>query len=197
MKKLIVLGCFLLAGTFAFSQDALTPKVSKFSIGPSFGYGHAYMTPYNSEFFPTWSVGLVSNYSPYEHFGVGLDVRYSSEGSRTKIEGGTRTTELNYIRIPVKAIVYFRKYEDDFRPKLTVGPSFGFLVSENDPYDSHAWPFDAGVNASLGFNYRLREAIWLNTDVNFYQGLTDVRKESGVQERNANIGLNLGIAFGL
>lgn len=197
MKKLIVLGCLLFAGSFAFAQDALTPKVSKFSIGPSFGYGHSYMTPYHCEFFPTWSAGLTSTYAPYEHFGVGLDVRYSAEGSRNVVEGGTRTSELNYIRIPVKAIVFFRKYEDDFRPKLTVGPSIGFLVSENDAYNAESWPVDAGVNASLGFNYRLRQAIWLNVDANFYQGLTDVRKASGIQERNANIGLNLGIAFGL
>lgn len=197
MKKLIVLGCFLFAGNFAFSQDALTPKVSTFSIGPSFGYGHAYIMPYKGEFFPCWNVGLTSIYAPFEHFGFGLDVRYSAEGSRLKVEGGTRTSELNYLRVPVKAIVFFRQQEDDFRPKITLGPSFGFLLSENDPYDAKAWPFDAGVNASLGFNCRIREAIWINTDVNFYQGLTDVRKESGVQERNGNIGLNLGIAFGL
>lgn len=199
MKKCIILGCFLLANTFAFSQDVLTPKTSKFSIGPTFGYGCSYIMPYRSEFFPSWNVGLTSIYAPYEHFGVGIDVKYSAEGSRFKIKDGesTRTTELNYIRVPVKAIVFFRSYEKDFRPKLTVGPSFGFLVSENDPYNAKAWPFDAGVNASLGFNYRIKPAIWLNTDLNFYQGLTDVRKESGVQERNGNIGLNLGIAFGL
>ena len=197
MKKSIILGCMLLLSVSAFSQDALTPKNSKFSIGPTFGFGHSYIMPYRSEFFPSWNVGLTSIYAPYEHFGVGLDVRYSAEGARLKIEGGTRTSEINYIRVPVKAIVFFRSWEDDFRPKLTVGPSFGFLVSEKDPYDAKVWPFDAGVNASLGFNYRLRSAIWLNTDINFYQGLTDVRKESGVQERNGNIGLNLGIAFGL
>ncbi len=197
MKKLVILGCFLLANTFAYSQDALTPKTSKFSIGPTVGFGHSYIMPYHSEFFPSWNVGLTSTYAPYEHFGIGLDVRYSAEGARLKIEDGTRTSEINYIRVPVKAIIFFRSYEDDFRPKLTVGPSFGFMVSESDPYDAKVWPFDAGVNASLGFNYRLKSAIWLNTDINFYQGLTDVRKESGVQERNGNIGLNLGIAFGL
>jgi hypothetical protein len=197
MKKSIILCCFLLAGTVAFAQDALTPKNSTLSIGPSFGYGHSYITPYHCEFDPTWSAGLFVVYSPYEHFGFGGDVRYSSEGSRTKIEGGTRTTIANYIRVPVKAMFFFRGVEDDFRPKVTLGPSFGFLVSESDPYDSKVWPFDAGVNASLGFNYRLKRAIWLNVDANFYQGLMDVRKNSGVQERNGNIGLNLGIAFGL
>jgi hypothetical protein len=196
MKKSILLGCVLFMSIFAAAQDL--PKTSKFSIGPSFGFGHAYLTPYNCEFFPTWSAGIISVYAPVQWFGLGVDVRYSSEGSRTKVQdSGTRTTVLNYVRVPVKAIFFFGDVEDDFRPKVSVGPSFGFLVSETDPYDAKVWPFDAGVNASLGFNYRLKEAIWLNTDINFYQGLTDVRRESGVQERNANIGLNLGVAFGL
>ncbi len=196
MKKSFLFGCFLLASVLTFAQDL--PKTSKFSIGPSVGFGHSYLTPFNCEFFPTWSAGIISVYAPIKWFGLGVDVRYSSEGSRTKIqEGGTRTTTLNYIRVPVKAMFFFGDVDDDLRPKVTVGPSFGFLVSETDPYDAKVWPFDAGINASLGFNYRLKEAVWLNTDINFYQGLTDVRRESGVQERNANIGLNLGIAFGL
>jgi hypothetical protein len=94
-------------------------------------------------------------------------------------------------------MVFFRGMEADFRPKFTIGPSFGFLVSESDPYGAKVWPFDSGINASLGFNYRLSHALWLNTDINFYQGLMDVRKNSGVLERNGNIGLNLGLAFGL
>jgi hypothetical protein len=197
MKKSILVLCFLVVGAYAFSQDVITPKTSTFSIGPSFGYGHSYITPYHCEFDPTWSAGIIAVYSPYEHFGFGGDVRYSSEGSRTKIEGGTRTTIANYIRVPLKAMVFFRGMEADFRPKFTIGPSFGFLVSESDPYGAKVWPFDSGINASLGFNYRLSHALWLNTDINFYQGLMDVRKNSGVLERNGNIGLNLGLAFGL
>lgn len=201
MKKLMLMTGFILAGIAGFSQTStdLPGKPSRFSIGPSVGFGHSYMLPYRTAgFYPSWSAGITAIYGPLEWWGVGGDIRYSVEGTKTKMgESGERETQLQYIRVPLKAMVFFGNYEDDFRPKLTLGPSFGFLVGESDTYDAKANSFDAGINASAGFNYRVRTGMWLNVDANYYQGLTDVRQHSGQRELNGNIGLNLGLAFGL
>lgn len=199
MKKYILFIGLFFATTNAFAQE-MEAKTSHFSIGPSFGFGHTWISPYNNwEFQPTWSAGLTAIYGPIEWFGFGGDVRYSVEGSKTimKEGGATRVTRLEYIRVPLKAMVFFGGYEDDFRPKLTLGPSFGFLVAEDDTYNARANGVDVGLNASAGFNYRMARAIWLNVDVNYYQGLTDVRMNSGTRELNGNLGLNLGVAFGI
>jgi outer membrane protein W len=201
MKKSFLSSAILLCLALpAFSQDDKTvaKEPSSFSIGPSVGIGHSWFYPYsNWDYFTSWNAGITSVYSATERWGLGIDVRYSVEGARTRVEGGTRATQLDYIRVPVKAIYFFRDYQDDFRPKVTLGPSFGFLVKESDPFHAKHYPLDFGVNASAGFNYRVASGIWFNFDINYYQGLADVRKDSGYQELNGNLGVLAGFAFGI
>jgi hypothetical protein len=198
MKKIILTTSFLLTGLVAFSQTGQTElKKAAFSIGPTIGVAHSFMFP-----FITQGINLVGNYGVTaiyapSNWGVGLDVRYSMEGSKTHTPEGTRHTDIDYIRVPIKAIYFMGAYDNSFRPKITLGPSLGFLARESDTFDGKANGFDAGINASIGFNNRLSSGIWLNVDLNYYQGLMDVMKDTGATEMNGNIGLNLGLAFGL
>ena len=176
-----------------------------FSIGPTVGANHSFLFPYKSDFYPTWTVGLATIYSPGEHWGIGGDVRFSKEGSKTSSEitsrGSTEKVsneiELDYLRVPLRGIYFFGDIEDDFRPKITVGPSFGFLVDEKNTMDAPANKFDFGANGSLGFNYRLARDFWLNVDANYYQGLLRVRDVSFDKEVNGSVGLQVGVLFGL
>lgn len=197
MKKLIACLALAFAGTAAWAQDTPAPNNYNVSIGPSIGFGHAFQTPYHSDFFPSWNAGVTAIYGPVEWWGLGVDVRYSVEGAKTMVEGTERTMRLSYIRIPVKFIGFFGDYTDAFRPKVGLGPSFGFLMDQEDTYNVKANPFDVGVQGLLGFNYRLYRATWLNVDLNYYQGLTDVRQHTGTTELNGNLFLNAGVAFGL
>ena len=204
MKKIMFCAfCSVLLSATSFAQTDIVENAgepSTFSIGPSVGVGHGWIAPgSNWQYYPSWSVGIMSIYGPFEWWGIGYEVRYSVEGGKRHYESGDRITKLQYIRIPIKGMVFFGDYEDDFRPKLTLGPSMGFLLNKDDADDFgvKAYPFDLGANMSAGFNYRLRPGTWLNFDVNYYQGLLDVRKNTGRQEYNGNLGLNLGIAFGI
>jgi len=129
MKKSLLIAGFLLTGFIAYSQDKTAIKTKAFSIGPSGGLGHSFMYPYITRgMFLGSNLGVMSIYAPWEHWGIGLDVRYSMEGSKTRSLEGPRETDLDYVRVPIKGIYFFKHQEDDLRPKITLGPSLGFLA---------------------------------------------------------------------
>ena len=202
MKKIIVLLNFLSLSSLTFSQNnnTLDPPVpaeqSVFSIGPQGGFGHSFISPYaGAKFQPSWNAGITAIYSPCVHWGAELDIRYSAEGAKIEDrEGVTSVTELRYIRVPLKAVYFFRKYENDFRPKISLGPAIGFLTEQIN--STGARSVDFGANASLGFHYRLVRAIWLTADVNYYQGFIDTYDATLEKKLNGNIRLDLGISFG-
>ena len=203
MKKLAMISFFLLAGAVGFAQEAdveIGKEPSQWSIGPTAGYGHTYITPYTDHFYSHWNLGMTAVYGPVEWWGFGADLLYSIEGGRHSEghrEDKDHITRLSYLRIPVKGMVFLRDYEDDFRPKFTLGPSFGFLLNADDNYDIGVYKFDMGLAGSLGFNYRLYPGTWLTFDIGMYQGITDVRIGNERQDYNGHIGLNLGVAFGI
>ncbi|MBL7921796.1 MAG: PorT family protein [Bacteroidia bacterium] len=201
MKKITILLAFVLTAVISYSQNnnsIIPPKPieqSKFSIGVKGAFGHSFLMPYsNPSFMPSWDAGMSAIYSPFEHLGFGIDGTYSREGVKFETPEYTSETELNYVRVPVKVIYFFRDYEKDFRPKVAIGPTIGFLTNkgENAGYNKT----DIGANASLGFNYRLLRAVWLNLDASYYQGLTDVYKSNNEKDLNGNVRLNLGLSFG-
>ncbi|MCD6067967.1 MAG: hypothetical protein K0S33_2793 [Bacteroidetes bacterium] len=194
MKKIIF--CLsIFAGMNMFAQ-----QTTSFSIGPTVGASHSVLMPYNNwEFNPQWTAGLSWIYGPMQHFAIGGDVRYSLEGGKFKSgsETGSSVIRMDYLRVPVKAMYFFGTYEQDFRPKITLGPSVGFLVDEKNTEPAPANKVDFGLNGSVGFNYRMMENLWLNVDANYYQGLLKVRDATSLSEHNANIGLQLGVLVGL
>ncbi|MES2680494.1 MAG: porin family protein [Bacteroidota bacterium] len=201
MKK-ISLTLALAFGTLmsvAQNNNTIVPpdpiQQSNFSIGVTGGYGHSFLVPYrNYAFNSSWNAGIAAVYSPWVHWGVGIDALYSSEGS-TFTSGDLRyKTTLGYVRVPLKAVYYFNKYENDFRPKVSLGPTLGFLVNEDNTSDASS--FDLGANLSAGFNYRLLRAVWLSAEASYYQGFLDVYKENTVTDLNGNIRANIGLHFG-
>lgn len=172
---------------------------SKFSIGPNAGVGVSWISgAENSDSKLAGNAGLSLVYSATEHFGIGLDVKYSFEGVEQNVSANKYDLDLNYIRIPLKAIYFFNDYGDRLRPKVGIGPSFGFLTGAKfngldvkDNYDK----FDFGVTALAGLNYRLVKNTWFNADVNYYHGVNELINKSDL--RNRNLQLNVGVNFGL
>lgn len=201
MKKLTLL-LALVSGSFMSqaqnNNDIIPPKPieeSKFSFGVKGGFGHSFIIPYsNYQFMPSWNAGLSAVYSPFVHWGFGLDVAYSEEGMKLQDSEGTSEISLNYLRLPLKGIYFFRPYEADFRPKIALAPTFGFLLNGSD-HPAYT-TFDFGGSATLGFNYRLVRAIWLSVDATYYQSVTDHLIGNGVNDLNGNARLDIGLNFG-
>lgn len=172
---------------------------SKFSLGPNAGFGHSWISNTESAKFKlAANAGLSLLYSATEHFGIGLDAKYSYEG--VKGSGSNNSLDLNYFRFPLKAIYFFNDYGDQLRPKIFVGPSFGLLSSAKrngiDVKNSFN-SADIGITAGAGFNYRLVKDTWFNADVSYLNGLSDIYKSASAKSRNRNIQLNVGVNFGL
>jgi len=208
MKKITLLIALASTTLIGYSQDNNAKidspdpvKTSPFSIGFKGGFGHSFQVPYsNTVFCPSWDAGISAIYSLREHWGVGLDLLYSKEGVKFKYtnpvtkQENTTHVELDYVRIPGSIIYFFGTYANDFRPKVAIGPSLGILVSEKNSVNAAS--IDLGAQATLGFNYRLAKAIWLNVDATYYQGFLDVYSNNNDNDWNGNVRLNAGVNFG-
>jgi len=173
---------------------------NNFSIGPRLGVNYSNITnPEEAESLAGLVAGLTSTYSINQHSGITLDLLYSGEGYQnvdTKLR-------LNYMRIPLLYNVFFGELGQSFRSKVFLGPQAGFLLSaESGTTDvkENMKNFAFGIGAGLGFNYQLKDRMWLNTDLRSFFDLTDLRDNPpSSSDKNAirNIQLSIGIAFGL
>lgn len=190
--------------TAAFSQGEPAGGARVLSIGPSVGFGHAGVrnTAGTDVFNPWWTAGVIINYSTSEHIGFAADVLWSMEGARIEDGEGIETDlALQYVRVPLKFAYFMGDFEDGFRPKVTIGPSMGFLVDADADNESTGTTdvkstfesFDLGANASIGFNWKMGDNMWLNTDFNYYHGFLEISPN----QYNSNFGLKVGLAFGL
>lgn len=199
MKKIV------LAVIISTGFSLVAGAQSKWSLGPNAGVGSSWISnTTNSKAKLSGNAGLALVYSAAEHFGIGLDAKYSFEGGKFQQGSQDVTADLNYFRLPLKAIYFFGSYGSKVRPKVFVGPSFGFLAGGETQIEGQQNPikskdyfksFDFGVTAGAGVNVRLVKNTWFNADVNYLHGITDIREN--FDQHNRNLGVNVGVNFGL
>ena len=191
MKKIF------LAMVITASMSMGAKAQGKFSIGPTAAFGGTTISNLdNSKFKAAAAVGLSSVYSAAEHFGIGLDVKYSFEVAKTSTPANE--WDLHYLRIPLKAIYFFNDYGNKVRPKVFAGPSFGILSSSkiNDVnVKSTTESFDFGVLGGVGVNIRMVKNTWFNTDLTYTHGIKEINSTGDYSNRN--LMLNVGVNFGL
>jgi hypothetical protein len=114
---------------------------------------------------------------------------------------------LNYIRVPLQGIYFFGKYGERVRPKIFLGPSFGFLVGGKSTVYSNGDEIaeekakelvkglDFGAIAGAGLNVRIAPATWLNADISYYHGFANIAEIDDM--KNRNLGINIGVTFPL
>jgi hypothetical protein len=214
MKTVIMF--LLLTALTALSVNAQIKQ--RFSIGPTAGFGHSWLSMdeklggYDSKFHSSYNIGAKIVYSIQNHWGLSADLKYSSEGGSFKEDNNEDNKVIyraSYIRVPIQGVYFFNDYGDKCRPKISLGPSFGFFVggdsktevggetaAEVDSKDLFKG-FDFGLNAAVGTNVRLSPATWLNADVNYYHGLTNVHEAGNNDWKNRGLGLNVGVLFGI
>lgn len=173
---------------------------TKFSVGPSAGVGISSLSDYsNSKSRMAGNVGISIIYSAVEHFGIGADVKYSFEGVKSDMNNPSREINLQYVRIPLKAIFFFNDYGQKVRPKLFVGPSLGFLTqakqANGTDLKNTTNSFDLGLLGGAGLHVRLVKNTWFNGDLSYTHGLSNVF-ETG-KNKNRNLAVNVGVNFGL
>lgn len=192
MKKLILAFGLILAVNSLFAQTTT-------SIGPMIGFNSSvYKGDIATEKWksPDLNVGLFLNHSKNETFGLRLEALYSSMG--TAYTNSSETVKAGYIQVPVYGVAYLGKKGTAVRPKLMAGPYVGFLTNvggtkvnlNKDDYNK----VDFGLKGAAGVNFRLTREVWLNTDLYYGVGLTDLYK-SDTDVFNHSWGLNVGVSF--
>ncbi|WP_018345186.1 porin family protein [Cytophaga aurantiaca] len=212
MKKILLSGILLLG--------VLAANAQRTSIGVTAGYGTAWLSDTDEDvtFNPAWNLGATLVYSTDTHWGFGADVKYSREGLRFTnpgsgpYNGQTITTKVgsDYIRVPIRAIYFFNKNDHAFRPNVSLGPSFGFLTGGQirtldgdknliykSPVNDSFKAFDFGLQGTIGASYMVSDGLWLSADVVYYHGFIQQNKNGSNNMMNSNLGINLGLRFGI
>lgn len=214
MKRILL----FTAGLMIAASTQVSAQASKFSLGPTVGFGHSWTTNMvNGEFHPSGQVGASLIYSQSEHWGWGGDLAVSSEGYTMGRTMNNVYTTMSvaplYLRLTPKAYYFFGNYGQSIRPKVYLGPSVAYKLDEmhyvngtrmDNTSDAIAVgtnrsgdvinDWDLGVTAGAGANFRIMPRTWLNTDLGFYQGVLDVTDNNML---NQNLRVNVGLMFGL
>ena len=184
--------------TQAAAQDNL-------SFGPVVGINFSKLTGNVSTINPKvgYTAGVFVNYSTESRFGLNGQLLYSRLGGQNA--DGISKVNLDYVQIPVMGTYYLNGRGNKFRPKLMAGPYVGFLVnavnensvsinpeSANRPYKG----FDAGAALGVGLNFTVAPKVWINTDVRYNIGLTQVMNTIP-DVFNRSWGINVGLSFAL
>ncbi|MFM9944774.1 MAG: porin family protein [Bacteroidia bacterium] len=220
LLKNLLAATLLIATTTAFSQTL--------SIGPRIG---GTLTKFGGLDNASYKTGLTAGaflvYSKREHTGLGIEILYSGEGSKhenTTMNGTTTNkyeynTRLHYIKVPFHATYFFNNAGDNLRPKISLGPSVGFLMgtkqnitlhsttsgttttteSENKVLDNYN-RLDVGLAIRTGFNYKIKSKLWLNVDLRYNYGILNILKNAAYgsnKMNNQGASLSLGLAYGL
>ncbi|MEZ4903295.1 MAG: porin family protein [Spirosomataceae bacterium] len=200
MKKALVV--LTIISAFSFTTVVAQENVS---FGPIVGLNFSRLTGntiYN-DWKPGPSLGLFINYSGQSRFGLNGQLLYSRMGGQSS--NGASKGHLDYIQVPVMGTYYLNGRGNKFRPKVMLGPYIGFLaqaVNEsgvsinpegvNPPYKG----FDAGAAMGAGFNYSIGNKVWLNADLRYNLGLTQVMN-TVPDVYNRSWGINVGLSFPL
>jgi hypothetical protein len=218
MKKIVLLLFMLMIGG-AVSAQTLT-------MGPKIGINWSDLIGADSSKVRSGiTAGDLFVYSTMGHFGLGVDIMYSVKGAKyTRITNFATTTErwdyklrLNYLEVPIQAIVFLAGDTSRFRPKVAIGPYIGILfnprqtveyqrstdgvsttVTRNVNVSDLYKTFDLGGVLTVGFNYRLLGRTWLNVDARYGMGFTNIEKEPVIgglnsKARNSTFSVLVGL----
>jgi outer membrane protein W len=207
MRKFTILFLLLIVVFFSNAQ--------KTSLGITSGFGHSWLTNNDAgdvKFNPSWNAGLCFLYRINKNFGLGADIKYSTEGNKYVYKPQsidfspptiTQWSNFNYVRIPLKFIYFIGNKEHKIQPKLYLGPDIGLITTrsitqkiagEKSKAGAQAYYKigDIGFTTGAGLNFKLSKTAFLSTDVAYYNGFTNIAKLDK-DIHNRNIQLNVGL----
>lgn len=194
-------------------------KPGKWIFGPKIGLNASSFSTMPADHRLGPAAGAFVTYNPNENYGIAGDLLLSYKGGEQKMESGNltmkRNTELGYLEIPVQGMYYFRPGAK-FRPKIGLGPYASVLVDSEevikteidrdgpdpateDKNDVESYSaFDWGMVGTAGFNYELMGDTWLNVDIRYGHGFSDIAEENGEGDiKNRSWALQVGLGFPL
>ena len=216
-KIVYMFAAAMAVSAIGFAQNTDDKKIvekkgtSYISLGPIGGFGHSWTSNMNNRFKPSAHLGIAMIYSRFEHWGWGTELTASHEGYSTAIGNQTFTYDPTYLRMTPKAYYFFGNYGDNISPKIYLGPSVAYKVTEDryvggpnnsdirytdrGSYMINDW--DLGVDVGAGVNIKVAPYTWLNLDADYYHGLLDVTRMNGMNNMNRSLRANVGVMMGI
>lgn len=183
--------------TVLLSVAYLSIHAQTLSIGPIIGVNSSSISEAeNGERLMGLSAGIFANYSINENLGLNVKALFSQMGLSSSVSD--ESVRLNYLQIPLTGVYFFGETGDKFRPKVFLGPYVGLLLgAKNGDIDikESFKSVDFGAQVGLGFNYSLKERTWLNVDLGYTAGLTNVFELDILEGKNNALSLNVGLSF--
>lgn len=195
MQKTAIISIFFLV----FTSNILSQNLS---IGPIIGLNYSKFSNNESSVFkPGFNGGVFLNYSTKTDFGFNGSLIYSQLGGDVK--NSENYLRLNYVQLPINLVYYFGEgmRKGSFRPKLFLGPYFGYLLTANTPGFTNEQTLkqmnetDFGINLGAGFNLAIQSKTWLNVELKYGHGLSVVPIQ--FDDKNRALSLNVGLSFPL
>jgi len=183
--------------TVLWSVAYLSIYAQTLSIGPIIGANSSSITEAEEgERLLGLSAGIFANYSINENLGLNVKALFSQMGIASAISD--ESVRLNYLQIPLTGVYFFGESGDKFRPKVFLGPYVGLLLGAKNGDTDIKESFksvDFGALIGLGFNYSLKESTWLNVDLGYTAGLTNVFETDLIEGKNNALSVNVGLSF--
>jgi outer membrane protein W len=183
--------------TILCSVAFLSINAQSLSIGPMIGANSSSISDVeNGERLMGLSAGIFANYSINEKIGLNVKALFSQMGVASSVSD--EKFRLNYVQIPLTGVYFFGQTGDKFRPKVFLGPYVGILLgAKNGDVDikESFKSVDFGGQVGLGFNYSLKERMWLNVDLGYTAGFSNVFDTEIIEGKNNALSLNVGLSF--
>lgn len=181
------------------------------AIGPKIGLGGSWISgkdaPSNQDVKVAPVVGGFLTYSSANILGFTIEAQYNQKGARfNNVANNTDYAQrLHYVEIPALVRFFFGSDGAKVRPNLFIGPSFNFLVkatqiamnSDNSATRANTDSFknfELGAHAGGGLNIRMTDNQWLDLNLRYMQGLTNINDVKTVPGRDDSI-MNSGLLF--
>ena len=142
-------------------------------------------------------IGLIAEIPFGDKFSIQPEIVYSTQGTKAKLifpgSPGPMDVEysLDYIQVPVLAKIYLIK-----NLSFEIGPSFNFLVHDEEKYESRSYS-DIGNNFEfsgiLGISYKQKSGLF--GSLRYVKGLTVALDREKYGEDVKNFGFQLGVGF--
>ncbi len=200
----------LVAGLSLFSGTA---SALSFGAGPLLGVNFAHAsaeaggTDIKTEMLTRFAFGARTEFGVTSPFSLLLEPMYLQRGATPKVDLGPFGTvksdeRLNYLEIPVLAKAKFGSMKA--HGYAFAGPSVGFFLNGETETDGHTSKIDTGITTvhfagevGVGGSYQVQEFIYLNADVRYSFGFTNVNDDSDSKWKSRDIRLMACVLFHL
>ena len=149
------------------------------------------------------SFGITSHYFFSNGFGAGINVLYSSQGQRYKLNEIELTKKAEYLKLPLLAI-YNYSITNTINFIGKIGPQLSIImgaqltdIDGNDLVHNHKEAYqnyEVGIVISTGIANKITEHIYLDASMRFDYGITDAENKN--YNKNINNPLEVPITNG-